>query len=218
MGPLSGGGGSFNPWFGSMSSASLNAAGSSPSQRINDAGRRTAKIKSSSSGRYGGSISRRSSSRSSGVSNVPREAPGPVQPVVPDIDTFLNQDTGYQQQLRDFANMLAQFNADVTRRKGSLEEEYNLSSKAMDDQKNIDLENLEDDYGARGILRSGLYGKAVGDYNTEFNTRKTDLTRRQKEALGQLDQEGGRFKSQQELQKQTAREQAIRRRAEQYGV
>lgn len=201
-----------NPWGGSSSSA-LNEAGSSQSQRINDAGRKKTVVRSSSSGRYGGSVGRRG-----GVSNVPATNPGPVQPVAPDIDTFLNQDTGYQQQLRDFANLLSQFNADVTRRRGSLEGEYNLSTKAMNDQKGIDLDNLEADYGARGVLRSGLYGKAVGDYNTEFNTRMTDLTRRQKEALGQLDQEKGRYTSQQDLQKQAAREQAIRRRAEQYGV
>jgi len=201
-----------NP-FGSQSVA-INNAGYNQAQAINKAGKKPTTIKSSSSGKYGNSVSR----RSGGVSNVPPSNPGPVQPVAPDIDTFLNQDTGYQQQLRDFANVLSQFNADITRRRGSIEGEYDLSSKAMNDQKGIDLNNLEADYGARGMLRSGLYGKAVGDYNTEFDTRMTDLTRREKEALGQLDQEKGRYTSQQDLQKQAAREQAIRRRAEQYGV
>lgn len=201
-----------NP-FGGGSSSALNSAGDSQSQRINDAGRKKVTVKSSS-GRYGNSVARRSGS----VSQVPAANPGPVQPVAPDINSFLNQDTGYQQQMRDFANALSQFSADVTRRKGSVESEYGLSSKAMNDQKVLDLDNLEDDYGARGMLRSGLYGKAVGDYNTEFNTRFEDLTRRQKEALGLLDQEKGRFTSQQQLQQQAARESAIRRRAEQYGV
>lgn len=213
---MAGGFGTFNSVtnpFGGSSSA-LNSAGDDQSQRINNAGRRTATVRSSNkSGRYGNSVSRRS-----GISQVPASNPGPVQPVAPDINTFLNQDTGYQQQMRDFANALAQFTADTTRRKGSLESEYGLSTKAMNDQKVLDLDNLEDDYGARGILRSGLYGKAVGDYNTEFNTRFEDLTRRQKEALGLLEQEKGRFTSQQQLQQQAAREAAIRRRAEQYGV
>jgi len=209
IGMGTGGGGFFqqstNPW-GSPQAQAINAAGSK---------KRATTVRSSNrSGRYGNSVSR----RSGGISQVPAANPGPVQPVAPDINTFLNQDTGYQQQLRDFANALSQFSADVTRRKGSLESEYGLSSKAMNDQKVLDLDNLEDNYGARGILRSGLYGKAVGDYNTEFNTRFEDLTRRQKEALGLLEQEKGRFTSQQDLQKQSARESAIRRRAEQYGV
>lgn len=152
------------------------------------------------------------------ISGPPTGGQGPVQPVAPDINTFLNQDTDYQQQLREFGNALTQFLADVGRRKGSLESDYGSSQKAMNDQKGIDLNNLEADYGSRGILRSGLYGKAVGDYNTEFNTRMTDLTNKEKEALGQLDQETGRFKSQQELQSQAAKEAAVRRRAEKYGV
>lgn len=148
------------------------------------------------------------------VSPPPTTGPGPV----PDINAFLGGDSGYQDQLKQFANALALFNADVGRRRGTLETDYASSNKAMNDQKVIDLDNLEADYGARGVLRSGLYGKAVGDYNTEFNTRSTDLLNKEKDALAGLDQEGSRFKSQQELQTQAAREAAIRRRAEQYGV
>lgn len=150
----------------------------------------------------------------SAPSSPPTTGPGPV----PDINSFLGGDSGYQDQLKQFANALALFNADIGRRKGTLETDYASSQKAMNDQKLIDLDNLEADYGARGILRSGLYGKAVGDYNTEFNTRMTDLGNKQKDALAGLDQETARYKSQQDLQTQAAREAAIRRRAEQYGI
>jgi hypothetical protein len=167
---------------------------------------RSASKKASSGGRY------------SAPSNVPSGGQGPIQPVVPDLNTFLNQDSGYQQQLRDFTNALAQFNADVTRRKGILDSDYATSQKAMNDQKVKDLLSLQDDYGARGVLRSGLYGKAVGDYNTEFGTRMTDLTNKQTQASDALNQETNRFKSQNDLQQQAAREEAIRRRAAQYGV
>lgn len=185
-----------------------------------------------STGNWGGAVSPYSSStirtaskkrastggRYSAPSSVPTGGQGPVQPVVPDTNTFLNQDAGYQQQLRDFTNALAQFNADVTRRKGILESDYGTSKKAMEDQKVKDLLNLQDDYGARGVLRSGLYGKAVGDYNTEFGSRMTDLGNKQTQALDALGQETNRYKSQQDLQQQAAREEAIRRRAIQYGV
>lgn len=185
--------------------------GSPMANRQAAARRATAPARPTNSGRY--------ATRGGRVAAPPPPAnPGPIQPVAPDIGTFLNQDTDYQQQLRDFGNALTQFLADVGRRRGSLESDYNQSQKAMNDQKVIDLNNLEADYGSRGILRSGLYGKAVGDYNTEFNNRMTDLTNKEKEALGQLDQETGRFKSQQELQQQAAKEAAIRRRAEKYGV
>lgn len=161
---------------------------------------------SSRSGRYtGGGVS----------SNV---APAQAAPAAPDLNTFLNQDADYQNQLAQFANNLAQFMADATRRQGIIESDYGTSKKAMDDQKVIDLNNLEADYGARGVLRSGLYGKAVGDYNTEFGNRATDLLNKEKQGLGALDQERSRYQTQNTLQSQQAKEQAIRRRAEQYGV
>lgn len=155
--------------------------------------------------------------RYSSTSNV-GGTPAPAAPAAPDLSTFLNQDSDYQNQLAQFANNLAQFMADATRRRGIIESDYGTSKKAMDDQKVIDLNNLEADYGARGILRSGLYGKAVGDYNTEFDNRATDLLNKEKQGLGALDQEQQRYKSQNTLQQQQAREAAIRRRAEQYGV
>lgn len=145
---------------------------------------------------------------------VPVTGPGPV----PDLNAFLGSDTAYQQQLRQFGQAFSDLNADVTRRKGSLESEYGLSTKALADQRGLDLKGIEEDYGARGLLRSGLYGKAVGDYETEYGQRTSDLARRENDALAQLQQELTQFGSQRELQEQAAREAAARRRAEQYGV
>lgn len=149
----------------------------------------------------------------------PSTSPGPIQQLSGnDLEAYLGGDSGYQQQLRLLGQALADFTADATRRKGTLETDFTTSKKAMDDQRLLDLDMLKDDYGARGLIRSGLYGDAVGKYETEFNTRSTDLQRRQQEALAALTQEQGRFTSQQELQKQGARESAIRRRAESLGI
>lgn len=149
----------------------------------------------------------------------PTTSPGPVPQLSGnDLESYLGGDSGYQQQLRQLGQALADFTADATRRKGSLETDFASSQKAMSDQRGLDLDMLKDDFGARGLLRSGLYGDAVGKYETEYNTRNTDLQRRQQEAMGALTQEQGRFGSQQELQKQAARESAIRRRAESLGV
>jgi hypothetical protein len=145
----------------------------------------------------------------------PQANPGPV---VPSIDSYLGGDAGYQDQMRQFAQTLGNFNADATRRRGSLESSFGLSSKALEDQKVKDLLNMEADYGSRGMIHSGLYGNAVGDYNTEFGNRMSDLQRQQTDALGALQQEQGQFQSTQQLKEQAAREMAIRRRAEQFGV
>lgn len=144
----------------------------------------------------------------------PATSPGPIQ----NIEAYLGADTGYQQQLRGFNQALQDFLADVTRRRGTLETDFGTSQKAMGDQRLRDLATIEDDYGARGLGRSGLYAKAVGDYETEYGTRMSDLQRRQDEALAMLTQEEGNFKSQQQLKEQQAKEQAIARRAAQYGL
>ncbi len=158
-------------------------------------------------------------SNSMGQYSTPINMPSSSQPgPVPDLEAFLTGDTGYQQQLRDYQKTLSDFTADTTRRKGTLESEYGLSSKALGDQRVKDLGLMEDDYGSRGLLRSGLYGKAVGDYETEYGQRSSDLARRQQDALAALEQETGAFSSQQKLQEQAAREAAIRRRAETYGI
>lgn len=140
--------------------------------------------------------------------------PGPIQ----SIEQYLGGDTGYQQQIRSFNQALQDFLADVTRRRGTLETDYGTSQKAMNDQREMDLDKIKDDYGARGLGRSGLYADAVGDYETEFGTRMSELERRQKEALAGLTQEEGNYKSQQELKQQQAREQAIARRAATMGL
>lgn len=160
----------------------------------------------------------RVSSNSSGQYSKPMAVPGATAGGIPDIGGFLNSDISYQDQLRQFAQALADMNADVTRRRGSLQSQYGQSQKAMGDQRTKDLSDLEADYGSRGLLRSGLYAKAQGDYETEYNTRLADLSRQQTDAMSQLDQELNQFTSQQNLQSQAAKEAAIRRRAEQYGV
>lgn len=144
----------------------------------------------------------------------PVNSPGPVV----DINAYLNSDAGYQQQLREFAKAMQDFTADAGRRKGNLESDYGTSSKALSDQRGLDLQAMNDDYGARGLLRSGLFAKANSDYETEYNSRVTDLSNKQNQALQSLLQEQQQFQSAEDLKTQAAKEQALQRRAAQTGV
>ncbi len=147
-------------------------------------------------------------------------SPPTTQPgtIPPSIDAFLGGDTTYQDQVRNFQLGLNNFLADATRRRGTVDSDYASSQKALNDQKVQDLGNLEADYGSRGLAGSGLYGKAVGDYNTEWNNRMGDLTTKQQQALASIQQEQGNYQSQSELQKQQALQDAIARRASKYGA
>lgn len=195
--------------FDAISGAANYAAGANPYAAIDQGALLAAKY---------GALGKRMSPSPSGQYSAPSSPPPTVPGPIPSIDDFLNSDAGYQQQINDLGNSLSQFLADVGRRRGTLQTDYGVSQKALSDQRVQDLANLENDYGARGILRSGLYGKAVGDYETEYGNRQSDLARQEQDALAQLDQQTSSFQSSQDLQKQAAMADAIRRRAANYGI
>lgn len=199
---------------GGRSSGKTNVLTAAPTALQQSAQNTLARIQQSSQARPQPSVTTNSTGQYVRPMAPPQATPGPVQ----DIGAYLGADSGYQDQLRQYALALNNFLADVTRRRGTLETDYGTSKKAMEDQRVKDLDLLEDDYGARGLLRSGLYATAVGDYEKEFGERTSDLARRQQEALAALTQEEGNFKSQQQLKEQAAKEQAIARRAAQYGL
>lgn len=145
----------------------------------------------------------------------PAVAPGPVNT---DPNAWLGSDVGYQDQIRQLQLALSNFNADVTRRQGSVNTDYGTSERALQGQKVQDLEDMESDWAGRGLIRSGLYAGAVGDYNKEFGERLAELLSSKNKALSQLTQEQNQFKTQQALEQQAAREAALRRRASNLGT
>ncbi len=154
-------------------------------------------------------------SRTSRPAAPPSVQPGPV---VTDPSAWLGTDTGYQGQLRDLQLALSNFNADATRRRGDIGTDYGTSQHALQDQKGLDLKSMESDWAGRGLLRSGLYATAVGDYNKEYDQRLAQLLSSRDRALSQLTQEQNSFRTQQGLDTQAAREAALRRRASTLGV
>lgn len=162
-----------------------------------------------------GSISSGPSGKYSRPAAPPPVAPGPINT---DPNAWLGTDTGYQDQLRQLGLSLANFQADVTRRQGDIGTQYDQSNRAMGQQKETDLKNLESDWAGRGLIRSGLYANAVGDYNKEFEQRLAELLSGKDRALAQLTQEQQAFQTQQQLDQQAAREAALRRRAAGLGI
>lgn len=160
-------------------------------------------------------ISSGPSGKYSRPSAPPPAAPGPINT---DPNAWLGADVGYQDQLRQLQLALSNFNSDVTRRQGDVGTQYDTSNHAMQQQKEVDLRNMEADWAGRGLLRSGLYANAQGDYNKEFDQRVSELLSGRDRALAQLTQEQNAFKTQQELDQQAAREAALRRKASGLGV
>lgn len=134
------------------------------------------------------------------------------------LDKWLAGDTTYQQQLAEFNRSLAEYNAQYNRQKGITNRDYNESQRALNLQGNLDRTDQKEDFAGRGILRSGVYAKALGDYNTQFNQRVKALQTGRTDKLGDLSTQFGNFRRQLGLEKNSAKQDAIRRRAQQLGI
>jgi len=130
-----------------------------------------------------------------------------------DPNAWLGTDTQYQDALRQLQLASTNFGADITRRQGEVNTDYDTSNRAMGQQKVQDLDNMENDWAGRGLIRSGLYAGAVGDYNQEFDQRMAELVSARDRTLAQLIQEQQAFQTQQQLDQQAAREAALRRKS-----
>lgn len=134
------------------------------------------------------------------------------------LDKWLAGDVTYQQQLADFNRAIAEYNATFNRQKSITNRDYNESQRALDLQGTQDRTDQQNDFAGRGILHSGVYAKALGDYNTQFNQRVRALTAGRNDKLGDLTTQRSNFLRQTSLEKNNAKQDAIRRRAQSLGI
>lgn len=134
------------------------------------------------------------------------------------LDKWLAGDVTYQQQLADFQRSLAEYNAQYSRQTGIVNRDYNESNRALQRQGVQDRSDQQNDFAGRGVLRSGVYAKALGDYNTDFNQRVKALTTGKSDKLADLSSQRTNFNRQLGLEKNNARQDAVRRRAQKLGI
>lgn len=84
-------------------------------------------------------------------------------------------------------------------------------------QRERDLRDISSDFGARGLIHSGLYGQKRADYETEFGKQLAEINRQRSKLYQDIAAERTAFEREQELQKENARLEAIRRRAAKTG-
>ena len=146
-------------------------------------------------------------------------APKPSKPKPPPtLAQYLNSDADYQDQMRAFQRALSDFGADVKRRTGKVTADYDKGAKQMGEQRVKDLSDIMNDFAARGLLKSGLYGQRESEYEKTYQNNLTELGNNRKSLLDDISTEQKNYQRQQELQKETAKKEAARRRAEKYGI
>ena len=131
---------------------------------------------------------------------------------------YLAGDTTYQQQLADYNKSKADYLANYNRQSGLVNRDYAESTRALNRQGAQDRLDQQNDFAGRGILHSGVFAKALGDYNTDFNARMASLTNGKTDQLGDLAAQRNSFLQQLQIEMNNAKQDALRRRAAQLGI
>lgn len=147
-----------------------------------------------------------------------KKKPAPKKRKASATDKYLAGDTTYQQQLADYNRSKADYEANYTRQKGIVNRDYAESNRALNRQGATDRIDQQNDFAGRGILHSGVFAKALGDYNTEFNARLKSLASGQTDQVGDLNSQRTSFLRQLQLEQNAAKQDAIRRRAAKLGI
>jgi hypothetical protein len=101
---------------------------------------------------------------------------------------------------------------------GNVTSAYDLAKSRMEGERTKAMGSLKDDFASRGLLDSGLYLQAQSDYDTNYNQQLTDLTTDKQAQLQALIDQFGQGESENSQLLEQLRLDAIRRRAEQYGI
>jgi len=142
----------------------------------------------------------------------------PPPPAPPSIDEWLGGDSTFQSQNNALSKAWADYQNNAKLQTDQYTNQYNTNKDQLGKQKIIDQSALEDDYASRGLMNSGLYGKAFTDFTNDYATKFTNLDTAKSDFLANLLAAQQGFQSDQQVQTDKARQDAINRRAAQYGL
>lgn len=133
-------------------------------------------------------------------------------------DKWLAGDSTFQQQLSGFNKSKSDYESQYKRQSGITKRDYAEMLRTMNRQGTQDRDDQKNNFAGRGILKSGVFAKALGDYNTEFNSKVKNLQMGQTDKLGDLGMQRTNFLRQLKLEMDAARQDALRRRAAKLGI
>jgi hypothetical protein len=144
--------------------------------------------------------------------------PAPPKPAPPKASDYLRTDSTYQRQAAAYQKSLADFMADQGLASADYNSGYQQTFRDIGLAKGDAQQSLKDDYASRGMLQSSLYNEGLGELNTQYQNQFNDLTKQRTSFLDQLAQEQAKYKNEQGTQLTNAQQEALRRRAEKYGL
>lgn len=156
--------------------------------------------------------------RPTGNTKVIQPPAPPPPPKPPTNAAWLGSDTTYQRQSAAYKKALADYQAEQGLSRTDYETGYQNQRRDIGLSKADALQDLQNDYASRGLLRSSLYNTDMGQLNQQFQNQYTDLDKQRTGFLDQLMQQLTGFKNEQSTQQQNAMAEALRRKAERYNL
>jgi hypothetical protein len=146
-----------------------------------------------------------------------KPAPAPAKPQSA-IDKWLAGDTTYQQQLAEYQQEQDAYKQNYTNTNDQINQNESATARGMTNQAALDRQNQQYDFAGRGVLTSGVYAKALDQYNTQFQNNMGNLVQGQNQQLQASNTNYNNYQRQVLLQQNQARSDAIARRAAQLGI
>lgn len=134
-------------------------------------------------------------------------APQPVS-----VEDFLAKDTAFRSQQSAYQKALADYAAQMQAEQGKYNGEFSAQQKQLGLDRQEGVTNLRDDYASRGLINSGVFGDALGDLNTKFDTSAADMERAKQAYMDDLMTGQTNFKTTQQTLLEKARQDALNRR------
>lgn len=134
-----------------------------------------------------------------------------------DYRSFIPNDETYQGQVSSLQKQLEQFILSNKDQRGDVRQDFRLSRERMGKERTNALDQMEEDFAARGMLNSSEYLDSIGKYNEDYQTKMGDLQRDKNRNIEDLLESLGMYRSSNRESRQNARAEAVRRRAAEFG-
>lgn len=134
------------------------------------------------------------------------------------LQEFLAGDLTYKSQVADYNKNWRNYKNNFLGEREDLRETLDDTLGRMGHEKKRALRSIMEDFGSRGLLHSSFMPKARDEYNDAFQDRRNELTENWGEQKEDLIQNKNLFRDQVKTGKKNARLDAVRRRAQRYGL
>lgn len=155
---------------------------------------------------------------SGGLSPAPKATSVPEPPKPPSIEDWLAGDTTWLSTQDAMKKALADYQAEMERNKAQYQTEYDMNVSNLGQSRETALTDLENDYAGRGLLNSGLYADSTSQLMSDYDARQAALESGRSNFLADVLAQFQNFQSEQELARTSAKQDAINRRAQKFGL